>query len=309
MKTRTIFLSFTLAAMASPLQADSLTIPNTFTAGSPAVAAEVNANFDAVKSSVDDNDARITTNANNINSQSTTISTNTSNISNNATNILGNTTAITNLDTAKQNRVEGICSPGSSIRAVNADGSVICELDNDSGGDIQSVIAGGGLYGGGASGTVTLSLRSGSVSIPAMALIPYSHSSCASFISLGTYQYLTTSTASSCVSYAPVQLPHNATLTSMTCRLYDNDTTAGSNSATLYRLTSNNGAASEVFMTPSTYNSTASQSLTDSTSNISTVVDNYLYNYVLYWSSGSHNATTVGSNARFNNCTINYIYN
>lgn len=40
-----------------------MTIPNTFTAGTPAVAAQVNANFSAVKTAVDDNDARITTNA------------------------------------------------------------------------------------------------------------------------------------------------------------------------------------------------------------------------------------------------------
>jgi len=37
-----------------------LTIPNTFTANSPAVAADVNTNFTAAKAAVDDNDARIT---------------------------------------------------------------------------------------------------------------------------------------------------------------------------------------------------------------------------------------------------------
>lgn len=42
--------------------AGTLTVPNTFTAGTPAVAAQVNANFTAAKTAVDDNDARITTN-------------------------------------------------------------------------------------------------------------------------------------------------------------------------------------------------------------------------------------------------------
>jgi len=42
-------------------QASSVTIPNTFTAGSTAVAADVNANFNALETAVDDNDARIST--------------------------------------------------------------------------------------------------------------------------------------------------------------------------------------------------------------------------------------------------------
>ena len=47
------------AIMSQSLYAGSVSIPNSFTAGEPAVAAEVNANFDAVKTAVDDNDSRI----------------------------------------------------------------------------------------------------------------------------------------------------------------------------------------------------------------------------------------------------------
>lgn len=43
-----------------------LSIPNEFSAGEKAIAADVNANFDAVKTAVDDNNNRITTNAVNI---------------------------------------------------------------------------------------------------------------------------------------------------------------------------------------------------------------------------------------------------
>ncbi|NVJ60656.1 MAG: hypothetical protein HWE27_09700 [Gammaproteobacteria bacterium] len=46
------------------LWASNVDIPNTFTAGTPARAAEVNANFSAIETAVDDNDARITTNEN-----------------------------------------------------------------------------------------------------------------------------------------------------------------------------------------------------------------------------------------------------
>ena len=48
-----------LIATSCLIQADTVTIPNTFTANTPAVAAQVNANFTAVKTSVDDNDTRI----------------------------------------------------------------------------------------------------------------------------------------------------------------------------------------------------------------------------------------------------------
>lgn len=48
-----------IGAVLSTAYADNLTIPNVFTPNSPAFAGEVNENFSAVESSVDDNDARI----------------------------------------------------------------------------------------------------------------------------------------------------------------------------------------------------------------------------------------------------------
>lgn len=49
-----------LVLMWTSAQAGQLTIPNTFQANTPAVAAQVNANFNAVETAVDDNHARIT---------------------------------------------------------------------------------------------------------------------------------------------------------------------------------------------------------------------------------------------------------
>ncbi len=66
-----------------------LTIPNTFVSGTPASAADVNANFSATQSAVN----------------------------------------------SKQDRVIGTCPPGQSIRAVNQDGSVLCQLLSFFGGD------------------------------------------------------------------------------------------------------------------------------------------------------------------------------
>ena len=64
------------AAMAGPV-----TIPTTFSSGTPAMAAEVNGNFTAVKTAVDDNDGRITTNASDISANAANITANTNAIS------------------------------------------------------------------------------------------------------------------------------------------------------------------------------------------------------------------------------------
>ena len=55
-----------------------------------------------------------------------------------------------------QRRVTGTCPAGSSIRTIWDNGTVLCETDDNSGGDITEVVAGNGLEGGGSSGAVTL---------------------------------------------------------------------------------------------------------------------------------------------------------
>jgi len=75
--------------------AGSVTGLTTFSANTTARASEVNDNFTAVKSAVDDNDSRINTNTSDISTNASDIGANASDISTNVSNISGNTADIT----------------------------------------------------------------------------------------------------------------------------------------------------------------------------------------------------------------------
>lgn len=62
-----------------------------------------------------------------------------------------------------QARIAQACNTGSSIRAINADGTVECESGNDATGDITSVVAGAGLTGGSTLGDATLAVDTGAI--------------------------------------------------------------------------------------------------------------------------------------------------
>jgi hypothetical protein len=75
-----------------------------------------------------------------------------------------------------QSRVTGTCAVGSSIRVVNANGTVTCQADTNAGGDITGVTAGAGLTGGAASGVATLAVSfAGSGAAQAVARSDHNH--------------------------------------------------------------------------------------------------------------------------------------
>ncbi len=111
-------LSILLIGLSTGLaNAAPVTIPNSFNAGTPAVAAEVNGNFDAVKTAVDDNDNRVTTNT-------TSIETTTLNIA-----------SLTATLNALQDRVTALEADAVTLQADNAalkERVVTLETDNAS---------------------------------------------------------------------------------------------------------------------------------------------------------------------------------
>ncbi len=86
-----LFFFIFVMMMAGMVQAGQVTIPNTFTSGTAAVAAEVNDNFTTVANGVNANDVAINANTVGVGANATSISTNTSGIGTNVTDIGTNT--------------------------------------------------------------------------------------------------------------------------------------------------------------------------------------------------------------------------
>ena len=116
MNTKTIFLaSISALLLLIPIaNAGNVTIPNNFTSGTPAVAADVNANFSAMETEVDDNDNRISNNTNNVATNTNDIATLQSTI-----------TSLQNTITSLQNQLTAVQS--NSVLAL--DGYLILDTD------------------------------------------------------------------------------------------------------------------------------------------------------------------------------------
>lgn len=265
-KLRKFLITAASMVLSAQAWAGSITIPNTFTSGTPAKAAEVNDNFNAVKSAVDDNDLRITTNTNNI--------------------------------ANKQDRVSGSCTVGSSIRTINADGSVVCEQKT-------SISAGTGI-------DVTsnvVSIRAGVISIHASAFKLLSSSACDVYNG-GNYLYITNGVncpySNSASLVAPLQLPDGVTLTQVKCGVYDD--IAGGNIASVsltQQPLSSPSSTSVVYITTPT-NDSGFQTM--ETPIFSRVVNNSVGGYMLslYVTNGGVDFSSIGTRLRVIGCTISY---
>jgi len=101
-----------------------------FQSGDPAMASEVNANFDALKTAVDDNADDIDTNRADIELNILDISANSDALAVNAGAIDANDQSISTLSTQKQDQIFASCSPGSFVSEINPDGSYQCGVES-----------------------------------------------------------------------------------------------------------------------------------------------------------------------------------
>jgi hypothetical protein len=146
-----IFIAVLCSVAFTATSAAELVIPNTFSAGTPARAADVNANFNAVKAAVD----------------------------------------------GKQNRVTGICMVGSAIVEIRADGTVVCDTYVKSG---KVVI--------------------GPPAFTASDFAKVTSGECLPAFDFG-FHFKGTVNGPFCMAYAPLNLPHGATLTLLSCTVAD----------------------------------------------------------------------------------------
>lgn len=219
---KALIVSVVATMSTSVVWAGNVTIPNTFTSGTPAVAAEVNENFNALETEVDDNDSRITSN---------------------------------------DNRISALETPKTSYLSVHPS---------------------------------------------AFQLWNPSTSGCSTSLSLSHMAFVS---GTGCAVYAPVSLPHGATVDAVSCYFWDNSTAHSISSWTLYAhsKTSYNSAATVAAVNNVTTDVYSSTVAVESVA-IPTVphdVDNSLYNYTLT----TYLSTTAGSldlDARILGCEIEY---
>jgi FKBP-type peptidyl-prolyl cis-trans isomerase len=184
--------------------AGNVTIPNTFQANTTAKAAEVNANFTAIKSAVNDNAAKITANKN-------SAATNKSAIQTNANDIATNKSAI-------QTNANDIATNANDIQT-NATAI---------GQKVTNIAVAGGLEISRTDGNVTLKLRDGYVAVNGSQFDSFQdeNNNCQlrrdwiASTSMGAY--FLQGGWSNCSAFADVQIPQGAKIKKLTCRVKHN---------------------------------------------------------------------------------------
>ena len=114
---------------------------------------------------------------------------------------------------SKQDRVSGSCAAGQSIRVINVNGTVSCEIDSDTD---TTYSAGTGLNL--SAGTFSVSTKTHYLMVPAAAFRPIESDTTFTGATTNPYMNITGGTLA---AVAPLDLPHGATITSLSMRAWD----------------------------------------------------------------------------------------
>ena len=255
--------------VSGPALAGDVTLPNAFAAGQPAVAAEVNANFDAVKTAVDDNNARVTANA-------TENAAHKTRLDNAETQLTSHTNSITSINNGMVRNRGDISRHEVRLDRLESSAYVSVDsaaFDSENVSELQSnTCIFNKNYGAGSAYFIN-------------------HSGAAS---------------SSCDAVAGLQLPHGKTLRSLSCYVRDNTMNTSLN-AYLYRTALVNGFSQRIFVTNRSSDGPSIQRIFDtSAAGTTAVVDNSQYSYRLALDYSSNDFRAIGSNAIIYGCRVLY---
>jgi hypothetical protein len=274
MKTLYSLLATMLSiALTIPLAiAGEVTIPNTFTSGTTARAAEVNDNFTAVKTEVDDNNLRIES-----------------------------------VETQTQH-IETGCPAGEAIAKIATDGTITCEADTDttySAGtglnltDTQFTIE---------AGDVSISAQAFDSKILAPDNVQYCVLIKGAMTSHAYFFKTSGATNVGCGAVAGVQLPDNVVVTGLHCRVLDNDDSNYIHAALWRTHLDTADPPQRIYATDQSVDSAQSQIISGTTADdpLFMKVDNGQYAYYAAMNYSTNNFETLGGNGVFYGCRISY---
>lgn len=267
------------------VSAGDLTIANTYVEGETLTASSLNENMTAVKTAVDDNNARI-------NDNKTQVDANKAQVTDNKTQIDANKAQ----HTANKTQLDMFDGDiASNISRLNGHDSAISTLQ-----DRVSDLENPGAY--------VISIGHSAFKDAGSPSSSATHGDCLFTGAFANYIYpepVATATNDACFASAGIQLPHGTTLTRLECTFFDNSS-ANNMNVHLNRTHLGTGVNTSVLRTAPTVDSTSVQTQNDTTLNTagSDVIDNSTYAYNLFLNFSTNNFSSLGINARLYGCRI-----
>lgn len=254
--------------------ASDVALPHTFVSGTKAKAAEVNNNFNAVKTAVDDNNSRV------------------------------------NALEEQTSGLENGCPPGFSIRQIASNGTITCEEDTDTDTDTL-YFPGTGLSLSGqtfqvAPGVISVAAHAFENENTSIDQVTDCILRKGAGVGYAYYLAIAGATAASCDPVTGVNLPDDVVLTGLFCTVWDNFD-GNAMRGDLYRVNLVLGTTQTIFSTPNSVDLSDEQVVSDTVPETGRqFVNNATYAYVLVINYTTNDFSTLGVLGRFYGCRITY---